>query len=115
MLEILNSFWQIIDFWNYLSGQIGYTQYASPGELAEVNGRIDSSKPIDGIRLTSCNRTVSSAKILDGGIGFNFFSFKVVGNEELVDFYFNTFENGTYHEIREQVFGTVSNNTKLDE
>jgi hypothetical protein len=46
--------------------------------------------------LISHDRTVETAEILEGGIGFNYLNFKVVGNRNFLDCSFYLFQNGTY-------------------
>ncbi|XP_070495075.1 uncharacterized protein [Chironomus tepperi] len=114
--DIIFKEWGVI---NYASKQFDATrqfvQWDNPGVISEYIHKVNTSKIIDGIRLTSRNNTVASAEILEGGIGFDYFKFRVIGNREFLDFIFNTFENGTNLETRERVYGTITNNTKLHE
>jgi len=83
--------------------------------IAESIERINSTKTIDGIRLTSKNNSVATGEIIEGGIGFDFVKLKVVAHANFIDYLVTLFENGTYLETREVVYGTVNNITKLDE
>ena len=103
--------WGVI---NYASKESDYV-FRFQINSSEAIGSIKASNPFDGIRLISYGNTVASAVIL-GGIGYNYFTYKVVGINEYIDFSFKTFENGTYLETRERVFGNIDKEVKfLDE
>ncbi|CAG9798239.1 unnamed protein product [Chironomus riparius] len=107
--DIVFQEWGVI---NYASKKSGYV-FRSDFNTSEVTGSIEASKPFDGIRLTSHDRSVASAEIIKGGIGYNYFTYKIVGIKDFVDFSFNTFENGTYLETRERVYGNIDKEVKL--
>ena len=91
----------------------GYALSSNPGVISISNVTINSTKLIDGISLTSINNTVSTAEILEGGIGHNFFKLQVVANANFLQYSVTLFENGTYLETREKVYGNIDKEVKL--
>lgn len=57
---------------------------------------VSSTKPIDGIRLTSFEHSIESAEIIDGGIGFNFARIKLIAKAENISCLVENYENGTF-------------------
>ena len=81
--------------------------------ISEQIHTISASRNIDGIRLISVNDTVASAEITEGGVGYDFFTFKVVARANFLDIKFHLYENGTYLEKREEVLGEIDGDSKF--
>lgn len=50
---------------------------------------------MDGIRVRSQNNTGALAEIINGGIGYNFADFNLVGHSNFISFMFEAYENYT--------------------
>ncbi|CAG9798241.1 unnamed protein product [Chironomus riparius] len=94
---------RIIEEWgtiNYASRIIypreSHHVVSSPGQVLEWVIKINSTSPMDGIRLTSFEDSVASGEITEGGIGYNFATVKIIAKAENISCLFEKFENGTY-------------------
>lgn len=67
----------------------------SIGTVAAWNVTARYSRTIDGIRLRSVNNTGAIGDLIDGGVGYNFAKFMLVGHSNYFYFIIDAFENYT--------------------
>ena len=69
--------------------------YAKEGDIADWNVTYQAPRIIDGIWLRSMNNSGAVGDLIEGGIGYNYAKFMLVGNSNYFIFYLNAYENYT--------------------
>ncbi|CAG9798240.1 unnamed protein product [Chironomus riparius] len=72
-----------------------FTKNTAEGTIAAFNYTYIVPKIIHGIRLRSFNNSGAVGDIIEGGIGYNFTIFKLVGHSNYMSFVMEGFENNT--------------------
>ena len=67
----------------------------SVGTVAAWNITYFARRIMDGIRLRSHNNTGAVGELIDGGVGYNFAKFQLVGHEHHFYFTVDAYENYT--------------------
>lgn len=74
---------------------MGYEMISKEGTIAAYNMTYESKRIMDGIRLTSVNNSGAVGDIIEGGIGYDYAIFMLVGHSNYYKFYIDAFENYT--------------------
>ncbi|KAL7039841.1 hypothetical protein ACKWTF_000138 [Chironomus riparius] len=75
--------------------RFGYSLNSGVGTVAAWNVTYLAPRIMDGIRLRSFNNTGAVGELIDGGIGYNFAKFQLIGHENHFYFTVDAYENYT--------------------
>lgn len=65
------------------------------GIIARMNVSVSFTRIIDGLRLWSVNNTGAVGDLIEGGVGYTFARFMLVGHSNYFTYYVDAFENYT--------------------
>jgi hypothetical protein len=74
---------------------MGYMMNTTQGTVAAWNVTRKTLRIMDGIRLRSLHGSGAVGEIIDGGIGYDFVTFMLVGHANYLYFIVDTYENYT--------------------
>jgi hypothetical protein len=74
---------------------MGFQMNLSEGTIAKWNVTMRYSRIIDGVRLRSLNNSGAIGDLLEGGVGYDYVIFKLVGHTNYFHFIIDAYENYT--------------------
>ena len=74
---------------------MAFRKNESIGTIASWNVTLGYRRIIDGLRVRSVNNSGTVGDVIDGGVGYDFASFVLIGNENYLYFIIEAFENYT--------------------